>query len=876
MNRTDSFLKTNAFAGFSGNRLAVMVLAAALLLNSACDSTTTPPVGEDDYYQGEMWPSTHEMNEADMAAVVSIDDNGTFTFTKGSPILVGLAPKHVLLAGETTLTPRGTLRRVTEITEYATTVEVKTEQAKLQQAFKSLHAKFTRPVDLNASDIIWDTAPGAKILTSNETTSQSGALESRSLDTRSLVKRESGGQYFGPFTLDYYPFDGDNDSSTKEDQIHVYATMEGGIEYQFGIDFNWPDLGDVFSGDPLPEIVVGYSVKAGAKARLTFDGVAKLSFIRNDNLGHADLGGFWIGPLYFTVSVDLLSKIEGGASSRFIMTTGAGANFETSASYSTDDGGSFVPPTATWDAPDSTITATENAWIKASIGPRLRLALYDIFGPHVSVWVFGELSADSSRDPCWDLRAGVYGDIGIDLTIWGETIADYTKDFDIWDTSIASGACDPDPDAPDVPDLIEPLFTPWSVRIVDTVTSWDLDRDFTSLEPTVDGHWLVAGSGSNTLSKLTNDGERVWSRQYEQVNATIPMPVGVNRAINTRDLGIFATTYWPMLLLKLDADGGVVKAMRPDVEFQPVKGLQVLLESDDGSIYVGGPYDWLDSEKTDAWIYKLDADGNLLWSRTWGRETITEWVTGIVALGDDIVVIGQSFGLDQDPAHQSFAMRLSADGDAKWIKEIKIPGSNGPSFRKAILSHDGDIIAGGSYGYGGPNALVVKIKEDDGTLGWVNGSFGGGLGIDVTDLFQLSDGGYILAGLWWTGGTDHLWIARTDSVGAINWLKKYDDGVEDGSPSIVMTGDGGMVLAGYTEAGVDRHSMWVSRIPIKTGDMTFNDGLTTATNEPKTDAPAPTLEFTESSVGLVNMPFSLVEDTVESTKTNPTVTKLSP
>lgn len=845
----------------------LLIFSLLIPVWTACGDGET---AEGDFYEAELWPSTHQFDDTSAAQIISVDDEGTFLFRKDSEIAAALAPKHVLMAGETPVTPRGTLRRVTTITELADSIEVKTEQALLQHAFKSLHVRATREADLSADDIEWDVAPGAKILDGPEAAPAQGALQ-----TRKLTKRESGGAYLGPFTVDYYPFNGDSDDSSWEDQIHVTATMGAGIEYQFGIDFNWPDVSDVLSGDPIPEIVAGFYVKAGAEATLDVEGMAKYTYDRKDTLAHAYLGSFWIGPLFFTVSVDLLSRIEGGASSRFLMHTGAGANFETGAQYSTDDGGTLTPPTFTsyYDPPE--ITSTESAYLKASIGPRLRLALYDIFGPHVSVYAFAQLTANSDADPCWDLRAGVYGDIGIDLTIYGETLADWTKDFDIWDTSIVNGQCVPDPDAPPVPDLIDPRFDPWSYRIYDTANAWDLDRDFLTLEPMIDGHWLIAGSGTRALSKITNDGNVLWTRQYTRDNATLQVPLSINRAVHAPDLGIMATTFEPMMLMKLNADGGLVESWLADIDFQPVEGIQAITPAGDGTYYVGAPFNAADDGRSDALIFRMDDDGNVLWSKTWGKPTINEWITSVLMLEGDVIVVGQSFGLDQDPANQSWAMRLGPDGSTKWVVEISgQPGTDAVGLRRAHISMNGDIIAGGSYGMGGPDVMLVKIKPD-GTLGWVSGNFGGGMGLDLTDFFQLSDGGYLMAGIWWTGGLDSLWVARTDSVGTISWLHRYDDGVEDGSPSIVLTGDGGALLAGYTDIGVDRHSTWVTRLPIKTGTLPMDPTEATITSETSVPASEPQLTFTSSSTALVDQPLSLIPDPMTSTVMTTQIRKIS-
>ncbi|HOA13845.1 MAG TPA: hypothetical protein PKH54_01035 [Myxococcota bacterium] len=853
-------------AGSAHDRKTIIPVAAACLAAMMAAGCGADDKGQADFLEYELWPSTHIFDNDTAGQIISIDEDWTFLFRSDSEIAARLAPKHVLMAGETPLTPRGTMRRVTEITPLADGIEVRTERALLQHAFKSFHTKFTREVAMEQGSLLWDTEPGAKLLDSTEHVTN--------------TTRKSGGDSVGPVSIDYYPFNGDNDISTDEDQIHVTATFSGSVYYNFGIDFDWPDVSSVIGGDPLPEITVGYSVDARAESSITADGVAMYSYDRRDTLAHAPVTGFWIWILYFTVSIDLMADIEGGASSLFHLETGAGASFVAAAEYSTDDGGRLIPPTADFWTLPSNVSSTESAYLKVSVGPRLRLALYDFFGPHLTVWGFGELSADMDRDPCWDLRAGVYGDIGIGVALWGETLAEWSKEFDIADTSIMSGECIPDPNAPEVPDIIDPLFDPWSKILVDTAGGVDLDRDFMALQHTIDGHWLVAGSGMKTLSKVTNDGAVLWSRRYLRPDATLPIPLNMNRAINTRDLGIFATAYSPVMLMKLDADGGVVRAWRPDIEFQPVVGLQVLQEDSAGNVFVGGPFVKEDMGSSDAWIFKLAPDGTVLWSKIWGDPAISEWVTGFVRLDQDLVVVGESFGLAQDPAHQSWAMRIGPDGQARWIKRIGgALGTESLALKKAMISSNGDIIAGGSYGLGGPDQVLMKIKPDDGTLGWVNGNkagdTSGALGIDLTDVFQLSDKGYLMTGLWWTGGTDHLWVARADSVGRMTWLKKLETGIEAGAPGIVMTGDGGALVAAYTEIGDQDHSVWLTRLPIKTGAIDLDPALASISDETFKHDQNPDLVFTTAATGLIDLPLTLLPDLVRSTRISPVETVMT-
>ena len=52
--------------------------------------------------------------------------------------------------------------------------------------------------------------------------------------------------------VDYYPFNGDDDPNTPEDQVHVAGSIGGGMTYTFGLDI---DRGDIASWPPDPKVM---------------------------------------------------------------------------------------------------------------------------------------------------------------------------------------------------------------------------------------------------------------------------------------------------------------------------------------------------------------------------------------------------------------------------------------------------------------------------------------------------------------------------------------------------------------------------------------------------------------------------------------------
>ena len=641
--------------------------------------------------------------------------------------------------------------------------------------------------------------------------------------------------------------------------------MNGKVQYVFGIDFDWPDFDDAISGDLLPEISAGYYLYAGAGASLHAEGTSILRFSRKDTLATAELGSFWIYILYFTVTADLKSEISGAASSRFEMNGGVAASFEVGAMFSTKDGGKLVPPTPTFSYDPVTVKTTENSSLRISVGPRIKLALYRTIGPYAGLKAYGELKADNeNNDPasCWSFKTGIEGEIGIEVKLFGKMLADWGTSYDLLSKQLDHGACEVDPAMTNAPDITDPTFTPWSLRLNDTVVS---NNYATFLEPTVDGRWLLAGDNSHVLAKIGKDGSLLWAKTYTREEAVVPVPLYLNSAKSTLDTGTLILGNAPTEIVKLNSLGDVQWAYKPQVPGQTSYGLRAALEDENGNFYVGGMLGVVDGGDADAWIMKLDALGHVVWSKRFGRPTLQEKITGLTFVGTDIVAVGTRFGnQDPGPQTQSFALRLTRDGTLVWLTDIKGCGeTNNLGLNRLALSTDGDLIAGGSYGLGGWSALLLKMKPATGELGWANGARNGTLGLEMTDFVQLTDGGYLMTGTLWTAGTNHTFIARADSVGRPKWMKRFEDGGEGASPGLALTGEGGVLMAATTTQGVNDSSYWVSRIPVKSGDFSLPAASgAKVSDESFEQQEDPCISISADTLSLVDFPVLFESDVV--------------
>jgi hypothetical protein len=163
----------------------------------------------------------------------------------------------------------------------------------------------------------------------------------------------------------------------------------------------------------------------------------------------------------------------------------------------------------------------------------------------------------------------------------------------------------------------------------------------------------------------------------------------------------------------------------------------------------------------------------------------------------------------------------------------------------------GLILAGQtkSYGAGGSDMWLIKTglspyTMDNGVTGayqrekW-NMTYGGASDDGAFSVIQTSDGGFAAAGFtgsYGAGGID-MWLVKTASDGRLQWSKTYGGPDNDSASCLIQTADGGYLLSGYTNSGVQSQSAWIVKTDVS-GNMKWSKTLSgTAAN-----SVAPTLD----------------------------------
>jgi hypothetical protein len=167
---------------------------------------------------------------------------------------------------------------------------------------------------------------------------------------------------------------------------------------------------------------------------------------------------------------------------------------------------------------------------------------------------------------------------------------------------------------------------------------------------------------------------------------------------------------------------------------------------------------------------------------------------------------------------QNRLRKTTSSPDTIWTKHY---GGTGKSecYSTQQTTDGGYIMVGRSnaYGAGDFDAWLIKTNEN-GVVSWSK-TFGDSYIDEAYSVKQVSDGGYIIAGMSTSfGWAGEGWLIRTDSSGNVTWSKGYhpDSGSSQSSwdylYDVVETTDGGFVAVGFAPVDPNSLQAWIVKV----------------------------------------------------------------
>lgn len=203
---------------------------------------------------------------------------------------------------------------------------------------------------------------------------------------------------------------------------------------------------------------------------------------------------------------------------------------------------------------------------------------------------------------------------------------------------------------------------------------------------------------------------------------------------------------------------------------------QSVIETNDGGYAVLGFSNSTDGDlqgKTlpvnDYWLLKLDSEGNVQWTQTYGGSKDDRGQAIIQTFDGGYAITGYAMSDDGDGSnnngfHDNWIIKLDANGNLQWEK---------------------------SFGFSGHDHSYDLVQTPDGGFFFVGF-------LDITSA--LADGTYYKRYSLTSHGVGEFWGTKIDASGNIEWRQYYGGTNNDRAHAVVASDDGGFVMAGFSES----------------------------------------------------------------------------
>jgi predicted secreted protein len=229
---------------------------------------------------------------------------------------------------------------------------------------------------------------------------------------------------------------------------------------------------------------------------------------------------------------------------------------------------------------------------------------------------------------------------------------------------------------------------------------------------------------------------------------------------------------------------------------------------------------------------KLDRDGNVQWQKVFGGSFADVAYEVKESSDGSFIVAGYSVTSVPTPQSNGFIVKLDSNGNFVWSLTYGGPAED--QFRSLTISQEGVteyIIVTGytkSFGSGGEDAWILKIKSLDGSIEWQKT-----YGTSNDDRFQRvitsSYNGsisYVFAGRTFSSSTNFdFWVMITDENGNTKMSKKYFYSLlspgDEFAWDIKETPDGAFVVVDLAQRyiGSGGRDIWILKIRKDNGEI---------------------------------------------------------
>ena len=197
------------------------------------------------------------------------------------------------------------------------------------------------------------------------------------------------------------------------------------------------------------------------------------------------------------------------------------------------------------------------------------------------------------------------------------------------------------------------------------------------------------------------------------------------------------------------------------------------------------------------WAVKLDFSGNVVWSRAYGGSADSAARAGVLTQDGDYLMAGYTDSKG-DGNYDFYLLKLNTNGDIVWSNTYGGEGSQKAySITKA---NDGYVVVGDiQLPNSATDAWVLKV-DPAGNVLW-NKSVGGKDADSAAYITTSKDGGYLIAGFTFSFGAGNrdFWLFKISDSGEVLWSSTQGDNGFQEAYTVIEAENNDFVMVGWTD-----------------------------------------------------------------------------
>lgn len=288
-------------------------------------------------------------------------------------------------------------------------------------------------------------------------------------------------------------------------------------------------------------------------------------------------------------------------------------------------------------------------------------------------------------------------------------------------------------------------------------------------------------------------------------------------------------------------------------------GLTSMVKTNDGGFILAGDTYSYGLTKSDMFIIKLNAQGNPVWTKTFGGADY-DYANAIIQTTDGGYAIAGSTGGNSGTFIR--LVKLDSNGLVQWSKYFSGSKYNGAN--AIVQTQDGGYALGGyvqTYNNGSAGYLIKTDKE--GTLLWSQKIFNFSFYPGILAMTAAKGGGFaLMMNSTTTNPYYDMFLVKVSETGTFQWAKSIGGESTDFPRFINQTSDGGYIFGGasFSFANPLGQDMYVVRVDINGNKIWSKDIGTLSTDNATGSIETPDGGFiisgsTDSSSTFMQQPY---------------------